>query len=54
MEKTGDIFEKEVQLPKADEKILYKVRWPLCFQLDIRLWGEFYRPVQWHVPCIKL
>jgi hypothetical protein len=30
LEKVGDVFEKEVQLPSADEKYYYKVRCLLC------------------------
>lgn len=27
LEKNGDVFEREVQLPKADEKVYFKVCW---------------------------
>jgi hypothetical protein len=31
LEKVGDVFEKEVTLPSADEKYYYKVRAPSRF-----------------------
>jgi hypothetical protein len=38
LEKKGDVYEKEVQLLKSDEKVYYKVRWNVIWFVEI--WGK--------------